>query len=513
MPAERITMRKIKEVLRLKFECKLTNRKIAKSTSIAKSTVGDYIHRAIAANLSWPLPDDMDDARLEQVLFDQAPRTGKSRRPFLDFSYVHKELRRKGVTLMLLWHEYKAENPDGYQYSQFCHLYRQWGHTLDPVMRQEHRAGEKLFVDYAGMTVPITDRHSGSTTDAQIFIACMGASNYTYAEASLTQGLADWIDSHVRALEFLGGVPELIIPDNLKSGVTKACRYEPDLNPTYLDMAHHYETAVMPARVRAPKDKAKAEVGVQIVERWILARLRNRTFFCITELNRAISALLKDLNHMPFQKLPGTRHSMFEAIDKPALKPLPTARYQFAIWKKALVNIDYHIEVERHYYSVPYQFIKKEIDVRLTANTLECFYKGKKVASHLVSDRQGRHTTVTEHMPEKHRQYAQWTPERLTRWAAKIGPHTAKLIQKVMAARMHPQQGFRSCLGILRLGKSYGDDRLEAASKRANRIGGRTYKSVESILKNGLDRQPLPDDDLSDTPIDHGNIRGQMYYQ
>lgn len=512
MPAERITMRKIREVLRLKFECGLTNRQIAKSTSIARSTVGDYVHRAKAANLVWPLPDDMDDSRLEQIIFDQVPHIPKDKRPPLNFSHIHQELKRKGVTLMLLWDEYKAENPQGYQYSQFCCLYQQWCNLLDPVMRQDHRAGEKLFVDYAGMTVAITDPASGQTSEAQIFIACMGASNYTYAEASLTQGLSDWIDSHVRALEFFGGVPELVIPDNLKSGVNKACRYEPDLNPTYLDMANHYGTAVIPARVRSPKDKAKAEVGVLIVERWILAKLRNRKFFSITELNRAIAALLVELNNKAFQKLPGTRKSVFETIDKPALKPLPVQRYQFAQWKKARVNIDYHVEIDRHYYSVPHQLIKKQIDIRLTANTVECFYKGKRVASHVRSDRQGRHTTVKEHMPEKHQKYMEWTPERLIRWAGKIGPQTAELIEKVMNSRMHPQQGFRSCLGILRLGKSYGEDRLEAAARRANMIGGKTYKSVESILKNGLDRKPLPDENRADTPIEHSNIRGGKYY-
>jgi transposase len=512
MPAERITMRKIREVLRLKFECRLSNRKIANSTSIARSTVSDYVRRAMAAELSWPMPDDMDDAHLEQILFDQVPRLTKDMRPPLNFSTINKELKRKGVTLMLLWHEYKAENPQGYQYSQFCHRYRQWCNKLDPVMRQDHRAGEKLFVDYSGMTVPITDPGNGKTWEAEIFVACMGASNYTYAEATLTQSLPDWIDSHIRALEFLGGVPELIIPDNLKSGVKKACRYEPDLNPTYLDMANHYDTAVIPARVRAPKDKAKAEVGVQIVERWILAKLRNRTFFNITELNRAIAMLLVDLNNKPFQKLPGTRKSVFESMDKPALKPLPVARYQFAQWKKARVHIDYHIEVDRHYYSVPYQLIKKELDIRLTVNTVECFYKGKRIASHVRSDRQGRHTSVKEHMPKSHQKYVEWTPERLLNWAGKIGPHTAELIEKVMRSRMHPQQGFRSCLGILRLGKSYGEDRLEAAARRANQIGGRSYKSVASILKNGLDHKPLPDENASSTPIDHANIRGGKYY-
>ena len=513
MPAERITMRKVKEVLRLKFECGLSNRKIAHSCSIARSTVSDYISRATGVGLSWPLPEDIDDSRLEQILFSQTPRVPKDQRPPLDFSLIHQELKRKGVTLMLVWQEYKAENPQGYQYSQFCHLYRQWCGKLDPVMRQEHRAGEKLFVDYSGMTVPITDPGTGQTHAAEIFIACMGASNYTYAEATLSQSLPDWIDSHIRALEFLGGVPELIVPDNLKSGVSKPCRYEPDLNPTYLDMANHYETAVIPARVRSPKDKAKVEVGVQIVERWILAKLRNRTFFTITELNRAIAGLLTNLNNRPFQKLPGTRKSLFESLDKPALRPLPVYRYQFADWKKARVNIDYHVEVDRHYYSVPYELIKKSLDIRSTVNTIECFYKGKCVATHPRSDRPGHHTTLPEHMPKSHQKYAEWTPERLINWAGKIGPHTAELIETVLRSRMHPQQGFRSCLGILRLGKSYGDERLEKACQRANKIGGRSYKSVESILKNGLDRKPLPDENPPDAPIDHPNIRGAHYYR
>lgn len=277
-------------------------------------------------------------------------------------------------------------------------------------MRQNHRADEKLFVDYSGMTVAISNASNGKSRQAQIFIACLGALNYTYAEATLTQSLPDWIDSHVRALEFFGGVPELITPDNLKSGVNKACRYEPDLNPTYLDMVNPYETTVIPARVRAPKDKAKAEVGVQIVERWILAKLRSRTFFSLAELNRAIAELLIDLNSRAFQKLPGSRQSAFESIDKLALKPLPVACHQFALWKKARVNIDYHIEVDRHYYSVPYQLVKKQLDIRLTANTVECFYEGKKVANHILSDRPAYHATVKEHMPERHQKYIEWTP-------------------------------------------------------------------------------------------------------
>jgi transposase len=429
-----------------------------------------------------------------------------------DFNYIHAELRKKGVTLNLLWQEYKEQNPHGYQYSQFCHLYRKWTNKIDPVMRQEHRAGEKMFVDYAGQTVPVYDLHTNRMREAQIFVAVLGASNYTYAEATWTQSLPDWIGSHGRAFAFFGGVPKLVVPDNLKSGVSKAYFYEPDINPTYLDMANHYGTAVIPARVKKPKDKAKVEVAVQVVERWILARLRNRQFFSLYRLNQAIADLLEDLNNKPFQKLPGSRKSAFESLDRPALNPLPSQPYQFAEWKIATVNVDYHIEVERHYYSVPHTLIKKKIDVRITNITIECFYKNKRVASHIRRHHKGRHSTIKEHMPKSHQKWAQWTPDRFIRWAGKIGPHTQKLIENVLNSRAHPQQGFRSCLGILRMAKSYGDDRLEAACRRAVAIGGTSYRSVESILKHNLDQKPLPDQSAKSSPIEHNNIRGARYY-
>jgi transposase len=413
---------------------------------------------------------------------------------------------------MLLWQEYKTLNPDGYQYSQFCHLYRQWVGCVDAVMRQVHRAGEKMFVDYAGQTVSIYELASKQPREAQIFIAVLGASNYTYAEATWTQTLPDWIVSHRRAYEYIGGVPEVTVPDNLKSGVKDPCFYDPDINPTYLDMARHYGTAVIPARVAKPKDKAKVEVAVQIVERWILARLRNHEFFSLQQLNETIESLLVELNKKPFQKLPGCRCSMFEAVDKPALKPLPQQSYQFAEWKKARVNIDYHIEVDRHYYSVPHQLIKRQIDVRITNTTIECLYKNKRVASHIRSHQQGRHTTIKEHMPKSHQKMAEWTPDRFIRWAKKIGPQTVQLIMTVLSSRPHPQQGFRSALGILRLAKSYGDHRLEAACKRALMIGSTSYRSVASILKNGLDQRPLAKPVKDQPAILHTNVRGSQYY-
>lgn len=513
MPTKRISMRKIREILRLKYECKQSIRTISQSCSIGSSTVSDYLLRANAAGLSWPLPEDLDDSALEKMLFPSSTGECKRNRHLPDWSKIHKELKRKGVTLSLLWQEYKESNPDGYQYSWFCHQYAEWLGKIDAVMRQDHRAGEKFFVDYAGQTMEIVNRETGEVKEAQIFVAALGASNYTYAEATWSQSLPDWIGSHVRALNFIGGVPEVLIPDNLKSGVSKACFYEPDLNPTYQDMANHYNTVVLPARVRAPRDKAKAEKAVQTVESWILAKLRNHTFFSLAELNREIGKLLTELNNQPFQKLAGTRKSMFISLDYPALSPLPEIAYQYAEWKKATVNVDYHLEVDRHYYSVPYQLIKKKLDVRITTDTVECFHKNKRVAAHKRSYQKGRHTTVREHMPPRHQKYLEWTPERFLNWAAKIGPHTAKLTETILASKSYPQQAYRTLLGILRLGKSYGDDRLEAACRRGLVIGSSSYRSIESILKNNLDRKPLPDKKEEASSVKHHNIRGPQYYQ
>jgi transposase len=379
-------------------------------------------------------------------------------------------------------------------------------------MRQIHKAGEKMFVDYAGQTLPIVDRSTGEIRAAQIFVAVLGASSYTFAEATWSQALADWIGSHTRALTFFGGVPQIIVPDNLKSGVNKPCRFDPEINSTYNDLAQHYGTAVIPARVRKPKDKAKAEVAVQIVERWILARLRHRTFFSLAEANAAIAGLLEELNTRPFKKLPGSRREAFEALDQPVLRPLPETPYEFAQWKTARVNIDYHIEVLGHYYSVPYQLLKQQITVRLTATTVECFHKGNRVASHRRSEHKGRHSTVTEHMPKAHQEYAGWDAKRLIDWARAAGVDTAALVEKILASRAHPQQGFRAALGLMRLDKIHGSERLDAACKRALFIGATTYKSVASILERGLDQQPLPEPQTPAAPIHHPNIRGNSYY-
>jgi len=514
MPAKRLSMRQVKEVLRLKWACGLSDRQIAHSLRISRPTVADYVQRAKDAGLCWPLPEDLDDDVLERRLFKRTVQKPPAKRPLPDWSQVHRELKRKGVTLVLLWQEYKATTPDGLQYSQFCEAYRQWAKRLDPVMRQRHRAGETLFVDYAGQTLPVVDPHTGEIRDVSIFIAVLGASNYTYVEATWSQGLPDWIGSHVRTFEMLGGVPQILVPDNLKAAVNRPHRYEPELNRTYLDMAQHYGVAIVPARARRPRDKAKVEVGVQVVERWILARLRDQTFFALGELNTALKDLRADLNQRPFKKLPGSRLSLFESLDRPALQPLPDNPYQYAEWKLVRVNIDYHVEVAGHYYSVPYVLVKHQLEARLSAHTVELFHKGKRVASHRRSPQKGRHTTVVTHMPKAHQQYAEWTPTRLIRWAEKTGGACAQVVEAILASRPHPQHGFRSCLGIMRLGKRYGQDRLEAACQRAMAIGACSYKSIESILKHDLDRQPLPKQAETATPaVHHVNVRGANYYQ
>ena len=514
MPAERLSMRKIKEVLRLKFGLGFANRQIARSCSINHSTVADYLYRAKAAGLGrWPLPDDLDEAGLEKRLFPtMSPRAGQPRAA-PNWPAIHEDLHgHKHVTLQLVWQEYKQSNPDGYQYSRFCWLYQQWAAKLDLVLRQEHRAGEKLFVDYAGDTVPIVDPKTGAIQKASIFVAVLGASNYTYAEATWNQDLGSWIRSHVRALEFFAGAPALLVPDNCRTAVLHPCRYEPDLNPTYQEMAAHYDMAVIPARVRKPRDKAKVEAGVLLVERWILAALRKRTFFSLSGLNQAITELLERLNNRPFRKLEGSRAQRFAKIDRPALRPLPTESYQFAEWKKVRVNIDYHIEIERHYYSVPYALIHRELDARYTAMTVEIFHRGQRIASHARSSRIGGHTTIDAHRPKSHQRYLEWTPERLVRWASTIGPFTATLVDKILQSRRHPEQGFRSCLGILRLGKTYGSDRLEAASARACNLNACSYQSVKSILRTSLDRQLQLQPSLERPPIQHANIRGTDYF-
>jgi len=511
--AERLSMRTIKEVLRLKWEKKLSNKQVAKSCNIARSTVREYLERSQRAGLTWPLAPDLDDGRLEALLFSSQPTESPEKRGLPAMEYIRKELSRKGVTLRLLWLEYREANPAGYQYSQFCLLYHQWTGKLDVCLRQTYRAGEKLFVDYAGQTIPVTDPVSGKTREAWLFVATLGASSYTFAWGAFSQDLPSWIEANVRALTFFEGVPEIIVPDNLKSGVKKPCYYEPDINPTYHEMARHYGTVVIPARIASPRDKAKVESAVQVTERWILAALRNHTFFSIVELNQAIAEKLQELNNRTFQKTDGTRRSLYETIDRPALKPLPSIPYEYAEWKKARVNIDYHIEIEGHYYSVPYQLVKEQVEVRLTATTVEVLFKNRRVAGHPRRYMKGAHTTLAEHMPKAHQKYLEWTPSRIMDWAGQNGPNTRSLVTCIIESRRHPEQGYRSCLGIIRLGKRYSPERVEAACGRALLLKAYSYKSVESILKTSLDKQDLPESSSPEKPIIHYNIRGRDYYQ
>jgi len=513
MPARRLSVKKIREVLRLLWSCGLSERQAGRGSGVGRSTAAEYRERAGAAGLStFEEVEALGEEELELRLFPEAGLAPRRERRAGDWPVVHEELKRKGVTLQLLWEEYRVAEPLGYSYSRWCELYGEWRGKLGLVMRQSHKAGEKLFVDYAGPTVPVIDGATGEVREAQVFVAVLGASNYTFAEATWTQTLPDWMGSHVRAFGFLGGVPELVVPDNLKSGVSRACRYEPDVNPTYQDLATHYGVAVIPARAVKPRDKAKVEVGVQVVERWILARLRKRTFFSLAELNEAIRDLLVGLNDRPFKKLPGSRRSVFLEVERPVLRALPITPYEYADWKKAKVNIDYHVEVDGHYYSVPYQLVGETLDVRLTARTIECFSKEKRVASHGRSREKGRHTTVAEHMPRAHREHAEWTPERVVRWAGETGPSVAAVVKRIMESRIHPQQGFRPSLGILRLGKRYGSDRVEAACRRALACEAISFRSIKSILEKGLDRQPLVAPPPDVPPIAHENIRGAGYF-
>jgi len=509
-------MRKIKEVLRLKYDCNLSEREISRSCRVSRSTVADYLMKAKAAGLRWPEAAALTDTQIEEQLFPVKRIPSSVKRPEPDYEYIYSELRayRKiNLTLIQLWLEYKEKHPEGYQYSQFCDLYRRWRGKLDYVMRQEHRAGEKAFIDYSD-GLSILDLATGELILTQLFLVVWGASNYTYAEAALSQTLPEWIGSHRRSLEYFSCVPRILVPDNLKSGVSKACKYEPELNPTYTDMAEHYGCAVLPARPRKPRDKAKVEAGVLIAKRWILAVLRKRTFYSLAELNAAIWECLERLNSRPMRRLKKSRRELFETVDRPNALPLPARPYEYAEWYKARVNVDYHIEVDHHYYSVPFQLLREKVDVRLTATTLEVFHKGERVAAHARSYIRGGYTTLKEHMPPEHRSYAEWSPSRFIHWAGKTGAATAQLVEKILATRPYPEQGYRACLGIIRLGRHYEPERVEAAAERALKFNACSYRSMKAILSAGLDRQLGSQDGSAQMSLPlHQNIRGREYYQ
>lgn len=496
----------------MKFEVGLSHREVATSLGLSPGTVGKTLARLEGAGLTWDMARTLSDEALEAKLY--AAATSAPTRALPDFGRVHAEYRRVGVTLELLHREYLDAHPGGYGYTQFCEFYRRWLGQRGLTMRQEHKAGEKLFVDYSGKRPHYIDRETGERVDVELFTAVLGASNYTYVEATRSQQLPDWIASHVRAFAFLGGVPRAVVPDQLKSGVTTACRYEPEINRTYAELAVHYDVAVVPARPGKPRDKAKVEGTVLVVQRWILARLRNQRFFSLEELNARIAELNDELNARTMRKYGYSRRQLFDQVERAALRPLPTEPFTFAEFKKAKVGIDYHVELDRHYYSVPYRLVGEVVELRHTVTTVEVLHKNARVASHVRGFQRGKHTTDPAHMPDSHRKHAEWSPGRILDWAARIGPETARLAEAILTERRHPEQGYRSCLGILRLGKKYSPERLECACARAYAAGARSYRSVDSILERGLDRMPPLTAPAAGAPsFDHENVRGQSYYQ
>jgi transposase len=508
-------MRKIREVLRLRFELRLGQRAIARACSISQSTVHEYLNRAAAAGVVWPLGEEWDEQRVEQALFGEQPVVKRLPEQVLpDFPALHSQLQQHPhLTLQLAWEEYRQIHPEGYGYSRFCELYGRWRRKQDVVLRQVHKPGEKGFVDWAGATIPVHDPVTGEVRPAPLFVMVLGTSSYTYAEATRDQQLSAWISAHIHAFEYFSGVPRLLVPDNLRTGVSRACRYDPDLNPTYQEFAMHYDVGVVPARPRHPKDKAKVEVGVQVVERWILAALRHQKFFRLVDLNQAIRELLERLNQRPFRKREGSRSSVFAAVERHALRPLPAEPFDMSQWSYARVNIDYHIVFDANLYSVPYTLVQERVEVRATPTTIEIFHKGQRVASHVRGHGREQVFTHRDHRPKSHQAHLEWTPSRMANWAEQVGPHTAKLFERILAEKPHPEMGYRSCLGIIRLAEEYSSSRMEAAADRAIRTGACRYQSVKSILKNSLDQQPLSEPPPLTPPPSHDNIRGAEYFE
>ena len=512
MAAMRLPMRKLREIIRLKLEAKQSNRAIARSCGISPSTVSDCVGRIAVAGIAWPLTPELDDDEaLTRFLFPDEKHPVKNR-PEPDWAFIHGELQKRHVTKQLVWQEYKAAQPGGYQYSQFCELYHKWSRPLLATMRQAHRPGDKTFIDFSGDGIDIVDRFTGECQKAVLFVAVLGASNLTYVEPVLHQDLPTWVGCHVRASEYFGGVTAVWTPDNPKVGVTRADRYDPELNPTYAELARHYGVAVIPARPRKPRDKAKVEAAVLLAERWIIAVLRHRTFYSMEELRAAVAELVERLNDRPMKLLKKSRRQLFEEMERATLKPLPVHPYELSKWERLKLGFDYHLKIDDHFYSVHFQHIGKELDVRATESTVEIFLKGKRLDSYPRSYEKWKHSTRKEHMPRAHLDHVEWTPERIIDWAKKIGPQTAALIEAMLTAKEHPQQAFRKCMGILSLSKQYEAERVENACARALRVRALSYRSIRAILKNNLDRAPLPGDEPQMALPLHENIRGGRYY-
>jgi len=506
------SMRTVREILRLHFEHGLSSRAIARACSVSPTTAGDHIDRARQSNQPWPALSALDDSSLKTALFPESA-VPVSRKALPDFDYLRSEMKRKGVTLQLLWEEYLAVHPDGYSRSQFFELYRRHGKTIEPVMRFSHKAGDKLFVDFSGDKPSYVDQDTGEIIEPELFVAVMGASSRTYAVAVPSQQLPDWIKVHVQAFEYFGGVSAVVIPDNLKSGVKTACKYDPEVNPVYAELAAHYGVAIIPARPFEARDKAKVENGVLNAQRRILAMLRNRTFFSLAELNEAIADALEKLNTRPMQGIGKSRDQLFTEIDQPALKTLPPTRFTLREWKKAKVNIDHHIAVQRCFYSVPYTLIGCEVEVCLTGATVEIFHDGRRIASHVRAHKPGTFVTIHEHRPHSHQKHLEWTPERMRRWGETIGTNTAAMIEAIISTVAHPDHAYGKCLGLLRLAKKCGNERMERACGRALTLRAISYRSVKNILEKGLENAELPQEtDELCPPLFHENLRGSDYY-
>lgn len=514
MAEERLSMKKVKELLRLKWECQLSNRVIGHAIHASPSTVSYYTRAFKASGLTWPLEEKWDDQKLMAYLEPhcQQLKIQTQQKAPLNYTEIHQELKRTGVTLQLLWEEYQKHfGKKAYSYSEYCRRYRAWVKQLKPTLRQSYKVGEKCFIDYAGPKIPI-HLPNGEIKEAIIFVGVLAASNYTFAKAYFTRSLPDWCDAHVSMFEFFGGLPIMVIPDNEKAGIKKACYYEPELNAQYEALASHYQIAVLPTRPYHPKDKAKAELAVLLVERWMMARLRNQIFFSLVELNQAIAQLLILLNQKPFKKLLGSRTSHFEEYEKSALRPLPKEPYEYAEIKEATVGLDYHVEAKGHFYSVPYLLIKKQVQCRVSNHIVEIFYQGKRVASHPRSFLVGAHTTLPEHMPKGHWAHKHWTPERFLHWSQSIGNSTLKVAEWNIQNKSHPECAYRIHLGLLKLSKRYGTLKLEEACFYALSIGSPTYKSINSILQQQLMSLPLPEQTHYQSKV-HQNLRGPQYYR
>jgi transposase len=512
MATERLAMHQLKEILRQKLVLLRSHRAVAEAVGVSLGLVSGVMSRAAVLQIAAEHIDELDEAALEEKFYGRRAARGASR-PLPDPAEMHIELKRAGVTLQLLHLEYLERHPDGYRYTTYCDAYRAWLAKRSPTMRQTHVAGDKMFVDYSGKRPQIVDAATGEVTDVELYVAVLGASNYTYAEATFTQQVPDFVASTTRTFTFFGGAARAIVPDQLKSAVTRSCRYEPGVQRSFAELGRYYRTTILPARPRSPRDKAKVEVGVQIVQRWVLAKIRNQVFHTLGELNARIRELVVELNARTMRLYKVSRTELFNRIERHALSPLPPDAFEYAEWKKVSLNVDYHVAFDDHFYSASHTLGQEELWVRATTTSVEIFHRSTRVASYVRSYEKFKHTTTPAHMPTAHQKHAEWTPTRILGWARTVGPMTSALAEAILAERRHPEHGYRSCLGLFRLAKRYGNERMEAACARALTVSARSYRHVESILKNGFDRAPALDTESgSSTGVVHENVRGRDYY-